>query len=92
MAGNTELVLSDATMRGGVFQSGTLVLPSHRGHRLGLALKLANHRQLQAVEPAPRLVHTYSAEENTPMIAVNTRLGFRPVELSDEWQRRTASG
>jgi len=92
LAGNTELVLSDATMRGGVFQSGTLVLPSHRGHRLGLALKIANHRQLEAVEPAPRLVHTFSAEENTPMIAVNTLLGFRPVELSDEWQRRTASG
>ncbi len=91
LAGNTDLVLSDATMRGGIFQSGTLVLPSHRGHRLGLALKVANHRQLQAVEPAPRLVHTYSAEENTPMIAVNTRLGFRPVELNDEWQRRTAS-
>ena len=92
LVGNTDLVLSDATMRGGVFQSGTLVLPSHRGHRLGLALKVANHRQLQAVEPAPRLVHTYSAEENTPMIAVNTRLGFRPVEYNDEWQRRTASG
>ena len=90
LVGNTDLVLSDATMRGGIFQSGTLVLPSHRGHRLGLALKVANHRQLQAVEPAPRLVHTYSAEENAPMIAVNTRLGFRPVELNDEWQRRTS--
>ena len=92
LVGNTDLVLSDATLRGGVFQSGTLVLPSHRGHRLGLALKVANHRQLQAVEPAPRLVHTYSAEENAPMIAVNTRLDYRPVELNDEWQRRTASG
>ena len=90
LVGNTDLVVSDETMRGGVFQSGTLVLPSHRRHRLGLALKVANHRQLQAVEPAPRLVHTYSAEENTPMIAVNTRLGFRPVEFNDEWQRRTA--
>lgn len=90
LVGNTDLVVSDTTVRGGLFQSGTLVLPTHRGHRLGLALKVANHRQLEAVEPAPRLVHTYSAEENTPMIAVNTLLGFRPVEFNDEWQRRTA--
>lgn len=88
LAGNTELVISTRELRMGVFQSGTLVLPAHRGHRLGLALKVANHRLLQQVEPAPRLVHTYNAPENAPMIGVNSRLGFEPVELNDEWQRR----
>ncbi len=87
LVGNTVLVV-DRTLRRGIDQSGTLVLPEHRGHRLGLAMKLANQRQLQRDHRVPALVHTYNAEENGPMIAVNRRLGFQPVELTDEWQRR----
>ena len=90
LVGDTVLVV-DRTLRRGIDQSGTLVLPEHRGHRLGLAMKLANQRQLQRDHRVPALVHTYNAEENAPMIAVNRRLGFRPVELTDEWQRQPAS-
>ena len=88
LAGHTELVVSDAAVRGGVDQSGTLVLPSHRGHRLGLAMKVENLRRLQTADPRERLLHTWNAKENQAMIDVNTRLGFEAVETSDLWQRR----
>jgi hypothetical protein len=33
-------------------------------------------------------VHTWNAEVNTHMVAVNDALGFRPVEYLAEFQRR----
>jgi hypothetical protein len=33
-------------------------------------------------------VHTWNAEQNTAMNAVNALLGFRPVELAHELHRR----
>lgn len=73
------------------FQWGTLVRPGHRGHRLGLALKVANLRSYQAAvrsDPhrATRL-RTWNAEVNTHMVAVNQRLGFRAVERLGEFQK-----
>ena len=70
------------------FQWGTLVSPAHRGHRLGLALKVRNHTELQRSHSERRIVHTWNAEQNTAMNAVNAELGFRPVELAQELQRR----
>lgn len=70
------------------YQWGTLVHPPHRGHRLGLAVKAANLRQLQHREPARRLLVTFNAEVNAPMVAVNDALGFRPVERLGEFQLR----
>ena len=73
---------------GRVYQWGTLVLPEHRGHRLGLAVKAANLAQLQSVHPEPLLLTTYNAEVNSHMIAINERLGFRPVERLGELQKK----
>jgi hypothetical protein len=70
------------------FQSGTLVAPAHRGHRLGLALKVLNHLELQRSRTEPRVLHTWNAEQNTAMNAVNAALGYQPVELTEEWQRK----
>ena len=70
-----------------VYQNDTLVLPEHRGHRLGLALKVTNLRAVTAACPQRRLVHTWNAEGNEPMVAVNDAMGFRPVERIGEWQR-----
>lgn len=70
-----------------IYQNDTLVLPEHRGHRLGLALKVANLRAVQAAYPDRRLAHTWNAEDNGPMVAVNDAMGFRPVERIGEWQR-----
>ncbi|MDX6263499.1 MAG: hypothetical protein QOH84_5187 [Kribbellaceae bacterium] len=87
LAGMTELFVPTHD-EVNAFQSGTLVAPAHRGHRLGLALKVLNHLELQRSHTAPRVLHTWNAEENTAMNAVNARLGYRPVELTGEWQRK----
>ncbi|GAB3851287.1 GNAT family N-acetyltransferase [Nocardioides maradonensis] len=61
-----------------VFQWGTLVDPAHRGHRLGLAVKVANLQQLQRdPRTAGRRVATWNAGVNDHMIAINERLGFQ---------------
>lgn len=69
------------------YQYGTLVRRSHRGHRLGLALKVAAMRLLQAEFPAVRRVLTWNAEVNEHMIAVNEAMGFEPTERLGEFQR-----
>jgi len=69
-------------------QGGTLVLPGHRGHRLGVATKVENQRRFQALYPAVRVVHSWNAEQNGPMVAINDLLGFRPVERLVEMQRK----
>ncbi|MGH3728522.1 MAG: GNAT family N-acetyltransferase [Micromonosporaceae bacterium] len=72
---------------GVVFQADTLVLPEHRGHRLGLALKAGNLRTMLAGQPDRRTVHTWNASDNGPMVAVNEAMGFQPVEQMGEYQR-----
>ncbi|MDO9454758.1 GNAT family N-acetyltransferase [Nocardioides sp.] len=69
------------------FQWGTLVHRDHRGHRLGLAVKVANHRLLQRERPDAVRVATWNAEVNSHMIGVNERLGFRPVSRMGEFQK-----
>lgn len=86
--GNTDMMLSTQTVRGGGFQSGTLVLPAHRGHRLGLAMKVRNLQLLQAHDAGERLIHTWNEQDNAAMIGVNTRLGFEPVDRTGAWQLR----
>jgi GNAT superfamily N-acetyltransferase len=82
----TEVMInSRAPQRG--FQSGTLVLPEHRGHRLGLAVKVANHRQIRQAFPECAVLVTGNADENAPMNAVNTQLGYRDVERCVELQK-----
>lgn len=62
------------------FQGGTLVVPGHRGHRLGLAVKVANHQALVERFPELEWIVTGNADVNTHMNAINERLGFRVVE------------
>jgi len=69
------------------FQWGTLVRREDRGHRLGVAVKVAALRLLQAGEVRARRVHTWNAEVNRHMIAINDELGYRPVERMGEFQK-----
>ena len=66
----------------------TLVHPHHRGHRLGLALKLATHDLALATYPGLHTVDTSNAEVNTHMNAVNEALGYRTIETLLELQKR----
>lgn len=66
----------------------TMVLPEHRGHRLGLATKLASHRALREAVPDCRLVATSNAEVNTHMNAINDVMGYRQLETLVEYQKR----
>jgi GNAT superfamily N-acetyltransferase len=70
------------------WQQITLVDPAHRGHRLGLAVKLHNHRQLRAAAPELRRLHTWNSAANTRMNAINEALGFRPLGTTIDWQIR----
>lgn len=79
VAAMTELfVIESAPERG--LQSGTLVSPAHRGHRLGLAVKVANQQAMTERFPELAFIVTGNAAVNTHMNAINDRLGFRVVE------------
>jgi GNAT superfamily N-acetyltransferase len=69
------------------WQLSTLVLREHRGHRLGLAVKLASLGSLEASCPGVTLVVTGNAPDNAPMIAVNEMLGFEVVANGTFWQK-----
>jgi RimJ/RimL family protein N-acetyltransferase len=83
----TDLVLTTHESER-AYQWGTLVRPDHRGHRLGLAVKVANLRRLQETQPQITTVVTFNADVNAPMVAVNDRLGFRPVQWMGELQKK----
>ena len=65
----------------------TVVHPEHRGHRLGLAVKLANLEFLSRHSPGIRFVVTGNAAVNAPMIAVNDMMGFRIPGEGIFWQK-----
>jgi GNAT superfamily N-acetyltransferase len=73
---------------GAVFQWGTLVHRDHRGHRLGMATKVANLRWVQREVTDRSRVYTMNAEVNAQMIGINETLGFRPVERHVSLHRR----
>jgi GNAT superfamily N-acetyltransferase len=72
-----------------VSQWGTFVHRDHRGRTLGLAVKTANLRAVQAAHPEMRRVVTQNAETNDWMVAINVEMGFEAVEASAEFARRT---
>jgi len=73
---------------GKAYQWGTLVRADARGHRLGLAVKVANLRLLLEERPDLTELITYNAEVNAHMVGVNERLGFVPVARLGEFQKR----
>lgn len=89
VAGYTVLELPPG--RPVAYQDDTIVLGPHRGHRLGLLLKLANLVALQEAAPERTRVHTWNADENAHMLRINLGLGFRPYGLSAAWERRVAA-
>ena len=86
LAGFTQLSVPAETDRP-VAQEDTLVLREHRGHRLGMLLKIANVQQLARLHPGHPSVITFNAEENRHMLDVNEAIGFTPMGYEGAWKR-----
>ena len=69
-----------------VLQDDTLVMPEHRGHRLGLALKLATYAVIATAHPDRTTLHTWTDPDNHAMYATNAAFGYRSVERMHEVQ------
>jgi GNAT superfamily N-acetyltransferase len=70
------------------FQEDTSVVRSHRGHRLGLRLKIEMLRRLAELEPQIERIDTWNAESNAHMLAVNDAIGCFVVGRVSEMQKR----
>ena len=68
------------------FQWDTLVRREDRGHRLGTLVKIANLERLLAVAPEAQRVHTWNADTNSYMVAINELLGFRIARQESAWR------
>jgi hypothetical protein len=68
-------------------QDDTTVTRPHRGHRLGLLLKIGMLRWLAEAEPDLVRIDTWNAESNAHMIGVNEVLGYRVMGREWAYQR-----
>jgi GNAT superfamily N-acetyltransferase len=86
LAGHTLVSIErDHPGFGGQFD--TSVVRAHRGHRLGLLLKIEMLRWLGDAEPQLRVLDTWNAATNEHMIGVNEMLGYQVVTEGIEWQK-----
>lgn len=85
LAGHTQLAFPSDGIE--VYQWDTLVRPAHRGHGLGLALKIRAMQASDDLLAGRRRVTTWNAASNIHMIAVNERLGFRQTAWAGEYVR-----
>lgn len=66
----------------------TLVVTAHRGHGLGMLMKVVNHAAAAAAWPQVARLITGNASENSPMLAINVALGYAPYAASGFWELR----
>jgi GNAT superfamily N-acetyltransferase len=83
MAALTQVTVDPSGAPGWAYQQLTAVIRAHRGHRLGMLLKVAMLEWLAEAEPQLRQIMTFNAVPNQYMIAVNEALGHR---VSDYFQ------
>lgn len=88
-AGGRLVAFTDLAVPGGqpqtAYQWGTAVLPEHRGHRLGIAVKRVALDLLAASGLGSERVLTWNADSNSHMVAVNEALGFVPDGKLSTW-------
>ncbi|GEK78787.1 GNAT family protein [Agrococcus baldri] len=91
LAGFTSLFVGAVLLGGGddvARQHDTIVAREHRGHGLGMLLKLANLVELRDHHPTHARVNSMNAEENRHMLAVNEAVGFEPAGYEAVWQKQ----
>ena len=64
----------------------------HRGHRLGMLVKILNIRRLLTEYPNVERIVTFNAAENDHMLAINVALGFRPAGTTANGRRSCEPG
>jgi GNAT superfamily N-acetyltransferase len=69
-------------------QADTAVARQHRGHRLGLLLKIEMMRWLAEVEPQLKIIETWNNVDNDFMIKVNEALGYRLSRVFNMYELR----
>jgi GNAT superfamily N-acetyltransferase len=85
LAGLTQLSVDPADPGWG-HQDLTAVTRPHRGHRIGLLVKVAMLQLLAEQEPQVTKVVTVNAEQNQHMIAINAELGFGVLDQWLAWE------
>jgi GNAT superfamily N-acetyltransferase len=73
------------------WQELTAVIRTHRGHRLGLLVKVAMMDWLAKAEPAIEHILTGNSDSNRHMIAINADLGYRVLDRWPSWQLDVAA-
>jgi GNAT superfamily N-acetyltransferase len=89
LAGLTQLGVDPAEPTWG-FQEMTAVTGPHRGHRLGLLVKVAMMELLAEREPQITRIITQNGDGNEHMIAINAELGFRDLGQWASWEAEVA--
>jgi RimJ/RimL family protein N-acetyltransferase len=69
-------------------QGDTAVARHHRGHRLGLRVKIEMMRWLADVEPQLKIIETWNNVDNNFMINVNEALGYRLSRIFNMYELR----
>jgi GNAT superfamily N-acetyltransferase len=80
------VISKDETLDWHAWQQITIADPDHRGHRLGLLVKVENLRFFRSDQPAVAVVDTFNAADNSYMISINEQMGFRPLYAYQNWQ------
>ena len=84
-AGTTE-VFVNRHRPAASWQWSTVVLPAHRGRRIGRWMKASMWQRLRATEPEVAWLQTGNAASNAHMLAINNEMGFKPTHLMGCWQ------
>lgn len=90
IAGHTLVVRSPHRERS-AGQGDTAVARTHRGHKLGLLLKIAMMRWIAEVEPDVQVIETYNNVDNRYMIDVNEAMGYRLSQVFATFERNSAT-
>ncbi|HEY7429388.1 MAG TPA: GNAT family N-acetyltransferase [Streptosporangiaceae bacterium] len=90
LVGYTQLGLDPLVPEWG-YQELTAVARPHRGHRLGMLVKIGMLDLLAAREPQLRHIITGNADSNEHMVAINEALGFEPLDRWTSWEMDAAA-